>query len=720
MAEQLTPEQIAALKEQLRQLNEQYEKLAGKKFFEDMPDDIRLINNLVGILNKEIYDLEHKFDSISKTLQNVLTDFNGAGKIISSINGSFSKLVSLTSKVQDHANGINVLSVKELKSIQNRANAEVKNLKFQQEQGEKELTSNKLTEKQREKLQDQVDEINKALAEKTSYLNQINGLLEEEIKNEIDVQKKLGLTGATIKGITSSLEKMGISSIFFADLNDDLRAAAKSGGSLKVAMTGAVGLAKGLGQALTDPLTLFTFFVKQGFLANSQVVELGKSLGTAGEKFRETLTNIELASSNINVTTTNLVKAFNELVTTTGFAYEFTADQLETQIKLTEQVGLQADEAAQIQRLGVLNNKTSEETYRSFVRGLAAARNQLRVGIDFKATLAAASKISGQLAANLGYNPERIAQAVVQAKAFGMTLEQTAKSGEQLLNWESSIESELKAELLTGKQINLERARAAALVGDQVTLAEELNKQVGTSAEFTRMNVIQQRSLAEAVGMTADELAETLRRREEAIASGKSLAQVTEEEAAAAIERQKAQDKFNKGIEKLTSIIGNLLAGPLGQLLDVLSGVFTLLSKIISGVQEILGSGITKTLMGAIGGFAVGGPAGALIGAVGGAISSADDMVGYGARTLLTPTGAIALNNDDTVIAGTNLSKGDDTISLPKGSISLGNSVDLTPMINAINEVKTSVAELAKRPVNLYMDGKQVGSNLVQGSYKLA
>jgi len=720
MAEQLTPEQIAALKEQLRQLNEQYEKLAGKKFFEDMPDDIRLINNLVGILNKEIYDLEHKFDSISKTLQNVLTDFNGAGKIISSINGSFSKLVSLTSKVQDHANGINVLSVKELKSIQNRANAEVKNLKFQQEQGEKELTSNKLTEKQREKLQDQVDEINKALAEKTSYLNQINGLLEEEIKNEIDVQKKLGLTGATIKGITSSLEKMGISSIFFADLNDDLRAAAKSGGSLKVAMTGAVGLAKGLGQALTDPLTLFTFFVKQGFLANSQVVELGKSLGTAGEKFRETLTNIELASSNINVTTTNLVKAFNELVTTTGFAYEFTADQLETQIKLTEQVGLQADEAAQIQRLGVLNNKTSEETYRSFVRGLAAARNQLRVGIDFKATLAAASKISGQLAANLGYNPERIAQAVVQAKAFGTTLEQTAKSGESLLNFESSIENELKAELLTGKQINLERARAAALVGDQVTLAEELNKQVGTSAEFTRMNVIQQRSLAEAVGMTADELAETLRRREEAIASGKSLAQVTEDEAAAAIERQKAQDKFNKGIEKLTSIIGNLLAGPLGQLLDVLSGVFTLLSKIISGVQEILGSGITKTLMGAIGGFAVGGPAGALIGAVGGAISSADDMVGYGARTLLTPTGAIALNNDDTVIAGTNLSKGDDTISLPKGSISLGNSVDLTPMINAINEVKTSVAELAKRPVNLYMDGKQVGSNLVQGSYKLA
>ena len=58
MADQFTPEQIAALKDQLRQLNEQYEKLAGKKFFENMPDDIKLVNNLVGVLNDEIYDFQ--------------------------------------------------------------------------------------------------------------------------------------------------------------------------------------------------------------------------------------------------------------------------------------------------------------------------------------------------------------------------------------------------------------------------------------------------------------------------------------------------------------------------------------------------------------------------------------------------------------------------------------------------------------------------------------
>jgi hypothetical protein len=116
-----------------------------------------------------------------------------------------------------------------------------------------------------------------------------------------------------------------------------------------------------------------------------------------------------------------------------------------------------------------------------------------------------------------------------------MTLEQVAKAGSTLLDFGSSISNELEAELLTGKQLNLERARAAALAGDQITLAEELAKNMGTAAEFTKLNKLQQDSLAKSIGMSSDELAETLRKREEALASGKSLAQVTEEEAAKAL-----------------------------------------------------------------------------------------------------------------------------------------------------------------------------------------
>jgi len=591
---------------------------------------------------------------------------------------------------------------------------------------------------------------------------------EEQLKKDEKqlelIERRLGLTGKLVQG----LNKVPFIGKFFntEEIETKMRkVAASGGGTFKTMGVAASEIGKQLGKGLTDPLTLLTFFLNQALKANKQVVELGKQLGKDSYTYRENLAAAARFNSNINITTENLIGAFSELAKETGFAYEFTVDQLATQVKLTKQVGLQADEAAQIQKLGVLNNKTSEQTYNSFVKGLVATRNQLKVGIDFKATLAEATKVSGQLAANLGYNPERIAKAVVTAKAFGMTLEQVAKSGESLLNFESSLESELKAELLTGKQLNLERARAAALAGDQIALAEELAKNVGTAADFTKMNVLQQKSLAEAVGMTSDELANTLVKREQALASGKSLAQITEEEAKTALERQAVQEKFNQAILKLQDFFGNLIAGPFGTFLDMLTtslGLITSIgaglatwyvtSKLIAGSQLLIawyskqkliadrmGVGVGNVIIGQLGrmlgistakavaettaatAISFGTLLPVILGAgaaIYGLISSfkGDDVLsegGYGKRTLLSPEGAIKLNDKDTVIAGTDLGGGGGGGSMP--------SIDLTPMVAAINEVKAAVKELMNRPVIINMDSKQVGTSLVQNaSYKSA
>ena len=589
-------------------------------------------------------------------------------------------------------------------------------------------------------------------------------ILKKDEKQLELIERRLGLTGKLVSG----LNKVPFIGKFFntEEIETKMRiVAAKGGGTFKTMGVAAGEIGKQLGKGLTDPLSLLTFFLGQALKSNKQVVELGKQLGKDSYTYRQNLASSARFNSNINITTENLVGAFNELVTASGLAYEYSVDQLATQVKLTKQVGLQADEAAQIQKFGVLNGKTSEETYNSFVKGLVATRNQLKIGINFKATLAEAVKVSGQLAANLGYNPERIAKAVVTAKAFGMTLEQVAKSGESLLNFESSLESELKAELLTGKQLNLERARAAALAGDQIALAEELAKNVGTAANFTKMNVLQQKSLAEAVGMTSDELANTLVKREQALASGKSLAQITEEEAKTALERQAVQEKFNQAILKLQDFFGNLIAGPFGTFLDMLStslGLITSIgaglatwyvtSKLIAGSQLLIawyskqkliadrmGVGVSNVMIGQLGkmlgistakavaettaatAISFGTLLPIILGAgaaIYGLISSfkGDDVMsegGYVKRTLLSPEGAIKLNDKDTVIAGTDLGGGDGG-----GSMS---SIDITPMVTAINEVKAAVKELMNRPVLIYLDSKQIGTSLVQNaSYKSA
>jgi hypothetical protein len=344
-----------------------------------------------------------------------------------------------------------------------------------------------------------------------------------------------------------------------------------------------------------------------------------------------------------------------------------------------------------------------------------------------------------------------------------MTLEQTSKIGDSLLDFGSSIENELKAELLTGKQLNLERARAAALSGDQATLAEEISKNVGTAADFAKMNVLQQKALAEATGMTSDELSETLRKREEALKSGKSLAQVTEDDAKKAIERQDIQTKFNAGIEKLQSLIGGILAGPLGGFLDVLTksldvitiiaGVFgtiytimkatTILESLKLGYSVAAAAAKTEELtaesalniakgeelatqIGIAAAWAIANPLTALAGlaiaaGVGGLVYSQmkDGVIGPGGETMVSgPKGSIQLDKNDSLIAGTNLFRGDDVLSLPKNALSVGggNSALLEAISGLRNDLQNPKPIMVNNVINNNIE--RAGTAMYGYSYK--
>lgn len=454
---------------------------------------------------------------------------------------------------------------------------------------------------------------------------------------------------------------------------------------------------------------IFKSLIDSAFRFSRISTEVGKNLGYSADqadRVTENFVQIAQSSSNSNVTLQNLGEAANELAASTGLVAEYTADTLETQIMLTKQFGLTGDEAGKIYEFSVLAGKAASTINREMVGAFVATRNNLRAGIPFKAAIAEASKVSGQLAANLQNNPSQIVKAVVQAKALGTSLEQVARQGESLLNFESSIEGQLKAELLTGKQLNLERARAAALAGDQIALAEELNKNVGSLEEFQRMNVLQQKALAEAVGLTSDQLADQLRKQKLAVESGKSLAQITEEEALQAQQRQNAQDKFNNAVTKLQDLVGNLVAGPFGQLLDIVSDIAGVIFKILGPIVDIAGKILGPILKGISG----------VVGALG--LSTADDMTGYGARTLITPQGAVALNNNDTVIAGTNLFKGDDVMSYPKGALSIGS--DNSEMVSILKEVKSAIVAGNNKTFGVNLDGRSVGTGVVRASYKSA
>ena len=361
---------------------------------------------------------------------------------------------------------------------------------------------------------------------------------------------------------------------------------------------------------ITDLITIsgITKAIVDGmFQFDKTSVAISKNIGYGAAQANVMAAKMQLTSvfSNAtNLTMKSMTEAMGELNTATGFVADYSKDTLETQVMLTKQFGLTGEEASGIYKLSVLTGKSSEKVNDEMVGAFVATRNASKAGIPFKESIATAAKVSGQLKANLQADPAGIVKAVVATTALGTSLEQTAAQGEKLLNFASSIESELNAELLTGKQLNLERARAAALAGDQVALAEELNKNIGSYEDFTKMNVLQQKALADAVGLTADQLANQLEKQKLAKESGKSLAEITKEEALDAEKRKEIQQKFNDVVEKLQNLIGTvgaLFAPILGFITDILDqswlvysafGAWLIYSKLLGNNFKSLGNSI--------------------------------------------------------------------------------------------------------------------------------
>ena len=106
---------------------------------------------------------------------------------------------------------------------------------------------------------------------------------------------------------------------------------------------------------------------------------------------------------------------------------------------------------------------------------------------------------------------QNIINAGIAARKLGLELSAVSSISESLLDFETSIQKQLEASLLIGRQLNLDRARQLALAGDQEGVVEEIRRQVGGEAEFNRLNVIARQKLAEAVGVNVEQLSRIVR-----------------------------------------------------------------------------------------------------------------------------------------------------------------------------------------------------------------
>ncbi len=171
---------------------------------------------------------------------------------------------------------------------------------------------------------------------------------------------------------------------------------------------------------------------------------------------------------------------------------------------MSRTMGLSAENAAALTKELVISSDLTQEQSLDVletVQGLAKAS-----GVAPKAIFEDMAQNSDLFAQFAQDGAGGLAEAAIKAKTLGLNLSAVSSVAKSLLDFETSISNEFEAQVLTGKMINLDRARGLALQGKASELLDEIVKQVGGEAELRSMNILQMESLAAAVGLSVSQL----------------------------------------------------------------------------------------------------------------------------------------------------------------------------------------------------------------------
>ena len=516
-------------------------------------------------------------------LRGVTSELKGQEGTIAKSRKAYRTFESVAQKMVQHQEGISKLNDKELSSLQKRlieqtaiAKQEVARLGSEKqlvgslinrvavmkEEGASSDSINDMISSRLSTMKELTDE-EKALVAASLDQENVVGRINDDLDNEIirrkEVNKSLGIAGAAVKTLADlggplakafGLKQMADDMEEFADK------ASLAGKSVSRFKTIGVGLKSGFGsltETLTDPAVIIGKILKdygEFEKANKEVRQLTGQTANNYSSFNTSL-----------VSATDQVKTIGSLSKELGINVNaaFSPDTILAATELTELLGLGVKETAQLS----MNAEAFGQDLSTFPKSAERVTKQFALSgkgaLNMGDVLKEAGSASGALSLSLEGNPDALVKAAAGAKALGLSLAQAEGIADSLLDFESSIQAEMEAELLTGKSLNLEKARSAALNNDIAGLTEEIGNNEEILSAFSSGNRIQQAAVAKSLGMSKDEVAKM-------IVLQKINSNMTTQQAADAAgisieeaKRLSTQDQINKSIEKMTTALAPVL-----------------------------------------------------------------------------------------------------------------------------------------------------------------
>tara|TARA_A100001391_G_C5072272_1_gene278511 strand:+ start:412 stop:2361 length:1950 start_codon:yes stop_codon:yes gene_type:complete len=254
------------------------------------------------------------------------------------------------------------------------------------------------------------------------------------------------------------------------------------------------------------------FMVKAITQFAAKIDEVGKTFGfltNQNQQFRADLISAGNEAIMIGKGLGDVLAVTAQLSSEFGISLDTAADLSTKVLDTAVATGLSNDEAIKLfgtfMQIGDLTAKQAEDLIEGTAQ-LAAQR-----GIAPTAVLQDLAGSAEEIAKFTKGSGENIAEAAVQARQLGLSLQTTAKISEGLLDFQNSISAEVEASVMIGRRLNFQSARRLALEGDLAGATKEVVKQLGSEEELNKLNVLQRQSIAKSIGVSVAELNKLVR-----------------------------------------------------------------------------------------------------------------------------------------------------------------------------------------------------------------
>jgi len=426
-------------------------------------------------------------------------------------------------------------------------------------------------------------------------------LSKDQLKTITDTLNKEKSLAETSKRLTREQEKRKIIQESINGITEKFKGIlGESGDEL-------IELGKGLKESMISPIALI------GSLLGNALEEFGRIgktsrefLNTTGltvdktEHLRHKAHDLSLELRDQGVQMKDVFDAQSALLNHFGSINRVSDETTKKVVQLGKAFGISAENSA-----GVIYNMQTATGVSAEVAGNVAA-----LGANFaKAAGVAPNEVfkdiansSEQIAQYFKGTPADLMRTAVEARRLGLNIAKVADISKALLSFESSIEDQMTASVLLSREINLDKARQLAMEGKIQEAAEETLKQVGSLADFNKMNAVQKEAIAKAAGMTVGDLQQSLEK-QEAIKNMTAEQRAEYEKGLAALKGQNmsmaekmlkdqknqlTQEKIADAMAKISDIFANVILPVLEPIFNLISGIFSVISPALPLLKTAL------------------------------------------------------------------------------------------------------------------------------------